>query len=161
MDDGGAAEEEEEDDEWILGSAECSVHEFEGTELGKRRPEGAVMYVTEVAVSPVARRCGTGRRLMKGIEELATVRRVETLYLHVDVTNSAACAMYDKAGYEQVDKDNPIFQEFTTSLNLQDGATKGRKHFLLCKNLVESPTWLIPQNYPVRKNEKAELGFVV
>ncbi len=50
---------------WIIGSAECSTHEFAGTELGMRRPVGSVLYITEVAVSPSARRCGTGSSLLK------------------------------------------------------------------------------------------------
>ena len=53
------------DDEWVLGSAECSMHEFAGTELGRRRPRGSLLYVTEVAVSPSARKCGVGTMLMK------------------------------------------------------------------------------------------------
>ncbi len=50
---------------WIIGSAECSTHEFSGTELGTRRPVGSVLYITEVAVSPNARRCGAGSSLLK------------------------------------------------------------------------------------------------
>lgn len=50
---------------WTLGSVECSTHEFAGTELGMRRPVGSVMYVTEVAVAPKARRCGAGLTMMK------------------------------------------------------------------------------------------------
>jgi ribosomal protein S18 acetylase RimI-like enzyme len=49
----------------VLGSVECSVHEFEGTRLGRLRPECSVLYVTEVAVSPSARRCGVGTKLMQ------------------------------------------------------------------------------------------------
>mmetsp|Transcript_15347 Transcript_15347/g.32205 ORF Transcript_15347/g.32205 Transcript_15347/m.32205 type:complete len:660 (-) Transcript_15347:286-2265(-) len=50
---------------WIIGSVECSHHEFRGTMLGNSRPKGSLMYVTEVAVCPEARRCGAGAMLMK------------------------------------------------------------------------------------------------
>jgi hypothetical protein len=51
--------------EVVLGSVECSVHEFDGTWLGQLRPACSVLYVTEVAVSPSARRCGVGTKLMQ------------------------------------------------------------------------------------------------
>lgn len=78
----------------------------------------------------------------QGVDELAALRNVETLYLHVDVQNDAALNLYEKAGYLPVDPSDLLFDEFTTSLNLHDGATKGRKHFLLYKHLTSSPTWL-------------------
>ncbi len=49
----------------ILGSAECSYHEFEGTSLGRRRPNESILYITEVAVSPSARRKGIGQKIMQ------------------------------------------------------------------------------------------------
>lgn len=49
----------------ILGTAECSRHEFEGTTLGRRRLPNSILYITEVAVSPTARRKGLGQKLMK------------------------------------------------------------------------------------------------
>jgi len=53
------------DIEWIVGSVECSAHEFINTELGRRRPKGTIMYITEVAVSPDSRRSGVGTVLLK------------------------------------------------------------------------------------------------
>jgi len=50
---------------WIIGSVECSTHEFAGTQLGMRRPSGSILYITEVAVSPRARRTGAGTKLLK------------------------------------------------------------------------------------------------
>ena len=49
----------------ILGTAECSIHEFFGTRLGSRRQENSILYITEVAVSPTARRKGIGAKLMQ------------------------------------------------------------------------------------------------
>ncbi len=88
----------------IIGSVECSHHEFKGTMLGNSRPKGALMYVTEVAVRPNKRRCGAGAALMKGVDEVAALRNVETIYLHVDVRNKAACAMYERMGYHHLGK---------------------------------------------------------
>ena len=125
----------------ITGSVECSQHEFHRTVLGTSRPESSLLYVTEVAVCPEARRCGVGRTLMKGVEEVAVLRGVESIYLHVDVTNYAAIAMYEEAGYVKLDKMRPIYAQFTASLNLHDGALMGRCHYLMCKHLTET-TWI-------------------
>ena len=59
----------------------------------------------------------------------------------MDVTNYAALELYRRAGYERVLEDDLMYYEFTKSLNLHDGATKGRNHFLMQKHLLE-PTWL-------------------
>ena len=135
----------------IIGSAECSWHEFCGTRLGRRRPPQAIWYVTEVAVSPSARRRRIASQLLEAIDVLARQRRIETLYLHVDVENCAALRLYEKSGYRNVqlhcnggdDDDNQLmYREFTKSLNLHPGATKGREHFLLYKNMVNDSTWL-------------------
>ena len=126
----------------IIGSVECSHQEFRGTILGNSRPEGSLMYVTEVAVRPDARRCGAGAMLMRGVAEVASLRNIESIYLHVDVTNQAALAMYEKSGYHYLDMREPMYAQFTASLNLHDGATHGRKHHLMCKHLVKSLTWL-------------------
>ena len=145
----------------ILGSAECSDHEFLGTELGQRRPTGSLLYVTEVAVSPAARRKGVGFKMMEAVEKLGKIRGAETIYLHVDVTNYAALVMYEKAGFDKVTSLDPMYYEFTKSLNLHDGATKGRKHFLLQKHL-KAPTWL-PYKIPVAHEHVSTgaLGFEV
>ena len=144
--------------QWFMGSVECSVHEFFGTELGRRRPAGTVLYITEVAVLPEARRTGAATRLMIGVDELATAKGIESLYLHVDVNNKAAITLYEKAGYRIISKDDhPMFEEFTTRLNLHDGATKGRNHYLMEKHLMDSPTWFeeAEEAFAARKLEEA------
>jgi len=132
------------DIELIVGSVECSTHEFLHTELGRRRPGGTIMYITEFAVSPNSRRNGVGTLLLKAIDQLAKLKEMETVYLHVDVENAAACELYKKAGYKVLEPTNYIYSEFTTVLNLHDGATKGRRHHLLHKPITESQTWLTP-----------------
>lgn len=49
----------------ILGSVECSVHEFYATKLGRRRSKYSTFYITEVAVNPSTRRCGIGSKLLQ------------------------------------------------------------------------------------------------
>lgn len=128
--------------EVILGSAECSSHEFVGTRLGRRRLPNSILYVTELAVTPSARRRRIGSRLLDAIFCLAQNRCVETLYLHCDVENRGALRLYEKAGYSKILSDDPMYTEFTKSLNLHPGATKGREHFLMCKNVFSDPIWL-------------------
>ncbi|CAJ1911895.1 unnamed protein product [Cylindrotheca closterium] len=125
----------------ILGTAECSIHEFFGTRLGSRRQQNSILYITEVAVSPTARRKGIGAKLMESIEELAKIRGVETLYLHVEVTNTQALKLYEKAGFARLTNDDRMYAEFTRSLGLHDGAMKGRCHHLMYKN-IQHPTWI-------------------
>jgi ribosomal protein S18 acetylase RimI-like enzyme len=142
----------------IAGSLEISTHEFDGTYLGSLRPKGSILYVTEVAVSSSLRQNGIGTMLMKGLDKIAMMQNIETVYLHVDVTNTAALRLYEKAGYEILDTENPIFKQFTTKLNLHDGATKGRTHHLLHKRISNLQTWFEPS--PVEVTQKI-LGFRV
>lgn len=64
----------------------------------------------------------------------------------MDVLNFGALDLYRKAGYRKVHHADPTYDEFTTSLNLHDGATKGRRHYLLYKNLTQNPTWIPVQD---------------
>lgn len=146
----------------LLGSAECSFHEFFGTKLGMRRPFNSILYVTEVAVSPAARRCGIATKLLNGMDKIAIMRGVETLFLHVDVKNKGAVSLYKKAGYEMADLKDALYLDFTTSLNLQPGATKGRDHYLLYKNLIPYPTWLKEEAKQLRSDVlTGTLGFEI
>ena len=133
--------------EAIVGSAECSYHEFFGTKLGRRRQQNSLLYVTEVAVNPSVRRRGVGTAILQAIGTWAQQQsrdgyNIESLYLHVDVSNHNAIRMYEKAGFFKVLSEDAMFSEFTSVLNLQPGATHGREHYLLCKNLVSHPVWL-------------------
>jgi len=125
----------------IVGTAEISFHEFSRTLLGYSRPKDSVLYVTEVAVDLEQRRKGIARLMMEAIDALAKIRDVETIYLHVDVTNSGAVRLYENAGYRKLNSTNPMYLEFTKTLNLHDGATRGRCHYLMAKD-VQVPTWL-------------------
>jgi ribosomal protein S18 acetylase RimI-like enzyme len=125
----------------VVGTAEISFHEFADTRLGRSRHEDKILYVTEVAVNSQYRRQGIAKLMMKAIDKVASIRNIETIFLHVDVENQAALRLYENAGFRKLPSDNPAFYEFTRKLNLHDGATKGRRHFLMCKDL-KPPTWL-------------------
>lgn len=150
----------------IVASAECSYHEFCGTRLGHRRLPHAVLYITEVAVHPSVRRQGWGRLLLRAMDVWGRQPRkentvVETLYLHVDVENRAAIQLYEQAGYQVVDSNVVMFEEFTRSLNLHPGATKGRRHHLMYKDLVEEPTWLTePQERAANEESRHQQRLV-
>lgn len=153
-------DDEQREEEWTAGSAECSVHEFYGTLLGRQRRFERVLYVTEVAVNPNARMLGIGRKLLEAVDELARVRDVESLYLHVDVTNTAAIRLYTNIGYTIVEP-TPAHREFTESLNLHDGAGNGRSHFLLVKHLKEPTLHLDGVGGVGREDERRkEIEFV-
>ena len=142
----------------VIGSIECSYHEFFHTRLGSCRKQYALLYITEVAVHSSVRRRGIGTKLLNAVDLYAMQRRqsfmsdtdndnnrntiIESLYLHVDVSNYAAIRMYEQCGYYKVLSNDPMYTEFTTGLNLQPGATRGREHYLLCKNIVANPVWL-------------------
>ena len=146
----------------VFGSAECSYHEFTGTKLGRRRTRGSLLYITEVAVHPSARRQGIGAKLLDAIDAVAHQKEIETLYLHVDVSNEAAIALYKKCGYRLTDPSEPIFQEFTKLLNLHPGGTRGRSHYLLYKNL-RVPTWVEEKTRCTEEDTKVlgNLGFEI
>lgn len=146
-------------DEIVVGSAEISFHEFFGTQLGRRRPQFSVLYITEVAVCPSQRRRGIGKKLLQAIKLYGKRNGVETLYLHVDVLNQAALALYQQAGFCCVDETQAMFKEFTTLLNLHPGATKGRNHHLMSCDLTTSPTWFEESESDSRHS--APLGFEV
>ena len=146
----------------VVGTAEVSFHEFEGTGLGQARQPDKVLYVTEVAVNKQYRRKGVAKLMMRAIDKIARIRKIETIYLHVDVKNKAALRLYENAGFQKLPSDNSAVQEFTRKLNLHDGATKGRRHFLLGKEYSGSgPTWLKDVQESALPTQKGNLGIEV
>jgi len=123
------------DFESVIGSLECSFHEFENTLLGASQPKGKLMYITEVAVSPAARRCGIGTKLLQGMEELAKQQKIKTMYLHVEATNKNALNMYQNNGFQVLNsKHDTKHTEFTHKLHLHDGAIRGKYYYLMSKH---------------------------
>mmetsp|Transcript_12375 Transcript_12375/g.40731 ORF Transcript_12375/g.40731 Transcript_12375/m.40731 type:complete len:359 (-) Transcript_12375:23-1099(-) len=56
-------------------------------------------YIFNVCVSPRARRMGVGSRLLQAAHEKATEMGVRTIYVHVEVDNTGAQALYRQEGY--------------------------------------------------------------
>ena len=56
--------------------------------------------ITNVAVSPAARRCGIGTKLLSVLCEEARARGAEQMSLEVRVSNAAAIALYTSYGFE-------------------------------------------------------------
>lgn len=73
------------------------------------------------------------------------------------MNNLIALTVYAKAGYRKVRAGTPRYDEFTRSLNLHDGATKGRNHYLLAKDLLQ-PTWLADTQ---TESQEGTLGFEI
>lgn len=57
--------------------------------------------VLDIAVLPAARRRGLGRLLLEALEAHAAAGDAEQIWLEVRASNSAALALYRRAGYEQ------------------------------------------------------------
>ena len=56
-------------------------------------------YVTNVAVSPDARRQGIARALLQALREYGTAHSLTRITLEVRLSNAAAIALYEGAGY--------------------------------------------------------------
>mmetsp|Transcript_15347 Transcript_15347/g.32206 ORF Transcript_15347/g.32206 Transcript_15347/m.32206 type:complete len:98 (-) Transcript_15347:66-359(-) len=97
--------------------------------------------------------------MIQGVDEVAAIRGVETVYLHVDVTNRAACSMYEKSGYSYLNKREPLYAQFTACLNLHDGAMHGRKHYLMCKH-IKKATWKDDGCLIFSSGQRGTLGFL-
>ena len=59
-------------------------------------------YITNVAVAPAARRRGAGRALLDELTRQAQARGLSFVTLEVRVSNAAAIALYEGAGYARV-----------------------------------------------------------
>lgn len=73
----------------VLGSVELSIHEFFGTALGKKAAENSILYITEVAVNPAVRRCGTGFKLLQ-VRSRRVCCRTYSASLSLKLTKSLA-----------------------------------------------------------------------
>ncbi|MDO5146985.1 MAG: ribosomal protein S18-alanine N-acetyltransferase [Eubacteriales bacterium] len=58
--------------------------------------------ITNVAIAPDCRRQGMGKMLLERLLEDARDKKIERIYLEVRVSNEAAMALYEQAGFCQV-----------------------------------------------------------
>eukprot|EP00752_Nemacystus_decipiens_P016311 g14587.t1 len=119
----------------VLGTLECSRHEFDGTPLEVQVEEGgakiARLYLTEVAVRSDCRRMGVGRVLLGLVDDVAKELKTSEVFLHVNEINEAALRLYESCGYNDA-PDNASNRAFTNSLGLSGGFI-GQRHRLLHK----------------------------
>mmetsp|Transcript_7457 Transcript_7457/g.18976 ORF Transcript_7457/g.18976 Transcript_7457/m.18976 type:complete len:351 (-) Transcript_7457:432-1484(-) len=116
----------------IVGTLECSTHEFDRAPL--RGYEGERFYVTEVAVAPHMRRRGVALKMIHAAEQVAVNRGVRVLYLHVDAHNDAAIRLYLRAGFQRVEETMETFN-FASALGLLSGSFANADHLLLAKKV--------------------------
>jgi len=116
----------------IVGTLECSTHEFDGAPF--RGYEGESFYVTEVAVAPYMRRQGVALKMIRAAEQLAVDRGMRMLYLHVDAHNEAAIRLYLRAGFQRVEETIETFN-FASALGLLSGSFANAEHMLLAKKV--------------------------
>lgn len=58
------------------------------------------LSITNIAVFPLWKRKGIGALLLKSLDEIAVWRSLYGITLEVRVSNAAAIALYEKAGYQ-------------------------------------------------------------
>ncbi|EDX83843.1 acetyltransferase, GNAT family [Synechococcus sp. PCC 7335] len=88
----------------IVGTAEISQRPCEAWRL--LPPKRA--YISNLATEPAYRRQGVAQQLLHTSEKIAFNWGFHQVYLHVMADNSAARALYERAGYRQCGVDNPI-----------------------------------------------------
>ncbi|CAL8466637.1 g6173 [Coccomyxa elongata] len=66
------------------------------------KPQENVAYISNLAVSPAARRMGVGEELLKAAEKVAMEWGCKSICLHCDPLNEAASGLYKKHGYAGV-----------------------------------------------------------
>lgn len=120
----------------IIGSLECSVHEFGKSTMAVSAYETDTRaYITEVAVHGDCRRQGVGAFLLAAAEAWARgAGRGGGLWLHVNDLNEPALALYAAAGYGPPPA-RPEHRDFTDALGL-GGTTLGCRHTLLVKDVL-------------------------
>ena len=60
------------------------------------------LHLLNITVSPHLRKLGLGQRMMAAIEGVAAQQKMPRIILEVRPTNTAALALYQKLGYEQI-----------------------------------------------------------
>jgi ribosomal-protein-alanine N-acetyltransferase len=62
-------------------------------------PKGTIAYIQTIEVHPGSRRRGIAAGLLSHAEDSARTACATAIWLHVDVENSAAIALYERSGY--------------------------------------------------------------
>jgi len=88
----------------VIGTAEISQRPCEAWRFFP--PKRA--YLSNLAIAPGRRRQGAANQLIATCETIALSWGYHRVYLHVMSNNSAAQALYSKAGYQRCEVSNPI-----------------------------------------------------
>ncbi|CAM9342433.1 unnamed protein product [Laminaria digitata] len=137
--------------EQVLGTLECSRHEFDLTPLEVEVEEGAGkiarLYLTEVAVRSDSRNLGLGSALLGLVDDVAKQLHTYEVFLHVNEINEAGLRLYKRCGYTEA-PNCASNRAFTNSLGLAEGFI-GQRHLLLCKTFqTGNPTSASPPSTP-------------
>lgn len=108
-------EEEPADNQNPLGTADLSDQELL---LPTHGLDPDSLYLSAMAVAPAVRRSGIGLKLLKAALDRATDRGAEGVWLHVERSNAAAIALYERCGFVR-QPDSPRLAAFTNALHLQ------------------------------------------
>lgn len=85
-----------------LDASRIAFRDGEPVGLGNLGVRGEDAWIGGVGVVASARRSGVGEALMRALHEQARERGVRRVWLEVIVENTAAFALYEKLGYQQV-----------------------------------------------------------
>ena len=72
-----------------------------GYELNRLDNRRNMLYIHEVSVLPEYQRQGIGLSILSDIEQLCKLSRICKIFLFTQKHNTAACALYEKAGGEK------------------------------------------------------------
>jgi GNAT superfamily N-acetyltransferase len=84
------------------GASRIAIRDGVAIGLANLGLRGTEAWIGGVGVVPSERRGGTGRALMRAVQDVARSRGVERVWLEVIVENTAAVALYERLGYQHV-----------------------------------------------------------
>ena len=100
---------------WIV-EEEPGLAGFAIVDWGKEPESGASLaYVETVEVAPQHRGQGIGSELMRRVENSARSADAASIWLHVDVENSAAIRMYESRGYKRKGREEHFYARHRAS----------------------------------------------
>jgi ribosomal protein S18 acetylase RimI-like enzyme len=135
----------------ILGTIEISPADFQNTEMehvGSPRK----LYCCDLAVAPAARRRGLATTLLKAVEEYASAKGHDELYLHVEKGNAAAEALYLREGYQLVPR-VPWSVAYT-----EGHLPKGYDNYLFLWKRIDTETEIATETVTEKKTKTEDLA---
>jgi ribosomal protein S18 acetylase RimI-like enzyme len=107
-------------EEVVIGSLECSSHEFEDGKISPFLHDAAhtcKLYVTEMCVKETFRRQGVASSLLKAVDGVATSTRAAYVCLFYERINQGASRLYHSLEYHEVGR-SPSVEAFAKALGL-------------------------------------------